>query len=611
MNTQVFDLNNDRVIGCIDYKPGVGNASIKVLGWINSEGDVNKVDDSSARKIFSPKGSVFGPSFFVHTNVKEAFKSDNVVFSFYCNQDIPDDPTKDIMKINYEKPMNLLVPILLQQFNDYVDLSRLSNSIDLAENITTFAVYDPLGEVLYPRIRYQNGKVEPFQGKHFDGYKFPKNLFGSNAFKFKSKFFLAVPESLIFKNPDKQVDCMSNEQLGRWFIDRIRNISTISDDTVGLLKAAFEKLNLSLDSELSRVRYQRIKNVESIIQLDYDSVEGLFDSGSYFGTTVKGLLDAKNEEIKQQIFSRFESDIKEKENTILEKESAIQNLHKEIEELDESCKSLLCKYEEQTINIKKLEEQKEQIILTISEAAKLLIGDTSLSKTSRVLEEEKFPIDFLEISAKNFPLSGKDQDVVAFLNNKTDLPLARLLYSRATFIPKAAIAYHFAFTLRNTKLLHISVSPTWFSYEDFCKRGVTSLWESCHDYPTVNHILLIDGINLAVCDAYAKPLLEVINNERPYIPYAKPGKRALPPNLFIFATVVTTRGDNPIGLKLNRDLFSSWDGFELQQGMEWSTSRLNHGQEIYIVPNDYADKRRAYGLLDSEREARLNLFYEK
>lgn len=100
MNTQVFDLNNDRVIGYIDYKPGVGNASIKVLGWINAEGSVNKVDDSSARKIFSPRGSVFGPSFFVHTNVKDAFKSDNVVFTFYCNQDIPDDPTKDIMKVN-------------------------------------------------------------------------------------------------------------------------------------------------------------------------------------------------------------------------------------------------------------------------------------------------------------------------------------------------------------------------------------------------------------------------------------------------------------------------------------------------------------------------------
>ena len=65
MNTQVFDLNNDRVIGYIDYKPGVGNASIKVLGWINAEGSVNKVDDSSARKIFSPRGSVFGPSFFM------------------------------------------------------------------------------------------------------------------------------------------------------------------------------------------------------------------------------------------------------------------------------------------------------------------------------------------------------------------------------------------------------------------------------------------------------------------------------------------------------------------------------------------------------------------
>jgi hypothetical protein len=122
---------------------------------------------------------------------------------------------------------------------------------------------------------------------------------------------------------------------------------------------------------------------------------------------------------------------------------------------------------------------------------------------------------------------------------------------------------------------------------------------------------LIDGLNLAVCDAYAKPLLEVINNERPYIPYAKPGKRALPTNLFILATVVTSRGDNPIGLKLNRDLFSSWDGFEIPPDIEWSTNRLNHHQEIYVVPDDYLKIRLTNGLLGLDKEKRLSLFYER
>ena len=85
--------------------------------------------------------------------------------------------------------------------------------------------------------------------------------------------------------------------------------------------------------------------------------------------------------------------------------------------------------------------------------------------------------------------------------------------------------------------------------------GLASVLESCYEDEDINHVLVLDSLNLTQPECGLQPFLDVISGHSVIIPGI--GK-TFPKNLKVFATIQDYHEENRVGLPLNAETYSAW-----------------------------------------------------
>lgn len=605
----VFNPVADRVIGRINKILKKDSASIEVLGIISNEDEVLKPSLNSRKEIFPNKGLVFAPSFHNHSMVKDPVKIDNMVFSFYCYEEPVDDLEKDLMKVDYERQLNTLVPVLVKEtIEGFIDLEELYEQVGFPAEIASLYLYDSSNEILYVKLMHHAGKIVPFNKIRLSGYQFSKELFTRNTFKSGDTTYLYTSENLLSQDIVSTIDCMNSDQLAKWYVKKVKDLISCNNLAIGTLRGSLE-VALSDDDELTPIRISRIRDKLDQFELDVESINDMLSGNSVIGQQFATLWNDNKESLKNDLINEHSEIFQQKIDEIKAQEMAITAL---IEEKSKISAEIVTMEDEITSlehKINALEDHQDSLVQIAASSAQALLksqGDSSKEASRTVSSTEM--VEFFEVNKGDISLTERKKDVKAYLNEYEGMNLGSLLPSIASFIPDPSIAYFLAYKLNRTKLLHINVEPTWFSYDDLAERGVTELWDACFNKPEYNYILLLDNINAGICDAYAKPLLDVISEKRALLPYSSVKKRKLPRNLFVLATLAPIREGLKIGLPLNRDLFLLWDCLTCLDGTEFTLRRIDSHSEVFVAPSDYVDIRKG-GVSKNDLKGRVDEHY--
>lgn len=608
MGEFVFNPNTDRAIGRVNKKLKKDSASIEVLGIIHNDNVVEKLPSYARMELFPYKGLAFAPSFHNHSMVKESLKADGLIFSFFCYEEPVEDHEKDLMKIDYERQINSLVPVLIKDTTKgFINLRELYGQVEFPPEIASFYLYDKSNEILYVQFIRHADRIEPFNGKEVKGYEFSKEMFGNSAFQSGGTSYLYIPEEFGSQDSVKTIDCMNSDQLGKWYANRIKKLVGCDDQAIGTIKRSLEVV-LSDEDELTQVRVSRIRDNINQFELDIDAIDGMLTESSVIGKQLSSLWDERKEDLKNTLIAENSETLQQRRNEIRAEEEKLSAL---IDDKSKIADEIITMNDEVTSlehKIVELERQQDFLVQSAVISAKAILrSDNANSESSKGIVSSK-KIELLEINNGSISLSKSGKDVKAYLNQNEGMNLASLLPSLASFIPDASVAYHLAYTLNRTKLLHINIEPTWFSYDDLVQRGITELWNTCFKEPEYNYILLLDNINIGICDAFAKPLLDVIGEKRTLLPLSAVREHELPKNLFILATLAPVDEGLKIGLPLNRDLFFQWDCFTYTDEAVFSLHRIDQHKKIYILPSNYKEIRNT-GVAEEDRKNKVDEYY--
>ena len=314
----VFNPATDRVIGRVNRLLKKDSASIEVLGIVSNEDEVLKPSLYSRKEIFPNKGLVFAPSFHNHSMVKDPLKIDNIVFSFYCYEEPVDDPEKDLMKVDYERQLNALVPVLVKEtIEGFINLEELYEQVDFPAEIASLYVYDSSNEILYVKLMHHPGRIVPFKRKRLSGYRFSKEIFARNSFKSGDTTYLYTSENFVSQNIASTVDCMNSDQLAKWYVNKVKDLVSCDDLAIGTLKKSLE-VALSDDDELTPIRISRIRNKLDQFELDVESINEMLSGSSVIGQQFATLWNDNEENLKNNLINEHSEIFQQKIDEIKE-----------------------------------------------------------------------------------------------------------------------------------------------------------------------------------------------------------------------------------------------------------------------------------------------------
>ena len=606
-------LNYDRlkITGIVEKRIAEFNALIKVLAL---NGSNEKFTPHDLIEMFPPEGYVFGPSFFP----KNSMITEGELVDCECEENsqytgmgnftkyiVSDEST---CKNNYLKTFNVKHLPLQGRYSDIQSIN--TDAIDCK---TVFCVSD--GKKILGKLRLlANGIIEPVVKKRVYVWDRDNCEIISNGFFDYVKF----PD-----NGYHIYDCMDDPKLFEWFREKLRRIDPeyikLLDEQTRWRKD-FPKFFDDSDKEsfeLDQYRLSRIKNKFSGMELSLHEIHQLLD-------TSKSLRQVFNKAIKNHIES-FQSEY-EQDLATIKKEYDVQK-----SQFEDKLKEIKAEISDKTKHLKKLEQRwidcqaevdliaknKERILSDFS-----IVRDVLNSKSSAIEHVENTNLcsylmetvgikdNYGEIEDKQGCLDRIKYFLAHYdLNSNLASKLLDVVLSyKGIFIENIAYGVAFAKALGNTKYIIQQVEPDWMRFEHFWEKGLGEIWSSSHENPNVTHLLLLEDVNLASPECYARPLIDVMGGLRDRLPYAK---TEMPKNLKILATKISF-DDPPIGLPLYQSTFKGWGalGFEKKASNNTFSFPLVNGYLTVqtlekLIPDEF-ERQNIYS--DVEREFE-HLFY--
>ena len=106
----------------------------------------------------------------------------------------------------------------------------------------------------------------------------------------------------------------------------------------------------------------------------------------------------------------------------------------------------------------------------------------------------------------------------------------------------------------NCSICTISVEPDWIHFDDFVNHGLIEFWDYC--FTSENRCMLVlQNINQTLIKTALTPLLDVLNNNRPQLPFSK--FSGCPSNISIFGTLLPP--ENKMSIPLDIDFIRCCD----------------------------------------------------
>lgn len=112
----------------------------------------------------------------------------------------------------------------------------------------------------------------------------------------------------------------------------------------------------------------------------------------------------------------------------------------------------------------------------------------------------------------------------------------------------------------NNAICVMNVEPDWLHYDDYVNHGLVEFWDYAFANKSQNCYLVFDKINVTVIQSGLSPLFDVLNGNRPRLPFSE--NDGVPENIHILATVVDKANPYKLGLPLPEEFFSDWEALD-------------------------------------------------
>jgi hypothetical protein len=493
-----------------------------------------------------------------------------------------------------------------------INLGEIENILERTRQklVDSTVFYIKIQDYAYGPLKFIGEKVEPRSGKEI--YKF--NLSDLSILKHDDLMYL-------FQHPSKaesleDVDCMDRRQILDWLKGKIQDFGELSSQINQIIKVVDK---IEVDNDLDKIRYNRVSHFIEGLEFNFQEVRNLSaltdNWKSVFNATFEKYSAEFEREVRNSVELKLEDYEKLKQNEIDVKKSYQENELKELQknrrtliEIIERDQRVIKKYNEDLVLIKNQLSETEFVksellyeVNFISEQKIRLINDIKIQ--SQILDNdggEKVASDHIFTYEEQVHVSAdqeyfEDYNQMFHITRKLDIgngdmfrkSFHALLTYKYLIAKDEIMVLYFAKLFGNSKVIIQQVEPDWIKFQKLYDNGLSYVWESATKNQKQFHFFILQDINLASIECYAKPLLDVIRGLRQSIPgFDNP----IPPNLHIICTPLKVGQKGEFGLRLFKDTFEGWG---ILQDFPISLSKVSR-----FFPNNILDIDSIQDMLD-------------
>lgn len=544
----LFNYKKDIVFGKVKYFTNNSICGeIYVLGIYMDKSEFKRFSQKEANENFPHSGKVFiSDNTVLKQNGIE--DGDYIEFSTIKNQ-----PTNHVdfheSTLNLLTPINKICPKIISLSLLHKEHSESKYTINLDTiDLTKWSgyIFDESKNILYEKI--QNNPVtgvDAFRGKaingiNFDLYVSPDYIIEENKCIYTSKYFNPI---FCEENICDTIDLSNISQKIDWLKQQIRELNKFSEKEITYFN---KTLNLIKETDyfdntnLVKSRISTIQNTLESITFSDNEIKTLINKKSSIGShLISQIIEEKNKYCKE-LFEEIEKDTKKKREQY---NKALTDLQLKNDQLNKSNTKLEKVKEQLNSEISILDSNKELIYITI----KALIENSSSLSTKEGNEENNTSIDFFYDIVKydsNFEMV-ENENIEESLYKYTKFDqLAHIIKNKLSFIPSISWTYSLAKHLGNSEVLNMSVEYDWLHYSDFVNHGLHKFISECKKSPKKFFFLHFENLNIIPMDCGFNSIYKVFAKEKPFF---NGTLLEVPDNLFVTATLISTKNDNTTG----------------------------------------------------------------
>lgn len=512
--------------------------------------DYDKIYDTMQIKELLGNDFVFSKKIFTPGNQLSIGDFIEIPFKELQRNDPPKNPYilhEPVKKAGYRV---IDVPVEFISEDNYIDCEKVTKFI--SDGLNTLAIPGKFylsSNGLYGPFKIESGCVLPFTGKSAFRYDFDVDEIIDLKYDGKDcPYIISEP-----KNKVAELDCMSKNQVLEHLKKTLILHQSINIDINKIrdIRDGVSKANEGAE-HLDHIRLKRAAGYLDSLLLSYNELNALKKHEEAWERLINDNYTSHKEKFEADILAVFQSKINEKESELTTLNLSLQSAKETLASQSSDIVSL-------SEDIRLIESKKHDLILSIQVAAG--VQPNSVSR----LESEDTAV-FYRIEQQFSELQSYDdhEDYLDDMSNMGLIAKSQKKYlkeglfwmSRGNFLLADNCAYVLTLvrSIGNFKAIVQNAEIDWIKYEYLHRSGFSALVKSALENKDIYHFYILQDINIASPECYAKPILDIARGIHLDIPGTT---SKWPKNLFFIGIAVDDQ-IRDFGFGLNKSSFSKW-----------------------------------------------------
>ncbi|WP_217601993.1 hypothetical protein [Chitinophaga sp. GbtcB8] len=528
---------HSNVKGVIEMIRGEYNARIRILAF--KRDGVYIYDENEIKTEFPSAGYVFAPNLFSEDDYKVGDLLEFSTLPF----DSPNGP--DEMRLDVKVPIKTAGTELFRIDEDILDNPLALDQVRLKMFITeaTGNFYIQNYSKVYGPFKLSGNEVIPITDTKVHRFdKIPPIIAIADKL-----YLLEKPTEIVAR-----IDCSRPAELVSWFKKNLKSLTLPSQEIQQLL----QQLDQAEIADLDSAKFARIKKLTESLLLTRQELELLSRTSTTLAEIFTNSLQHLRDELKAEEIEPYE-----KERVQIQVECS--RLTQANKQLQLELETILAQKEELSNEVDFLESNRIRLIKDIkirsalAETTPEIIPNTASEKklfTFEIQSYQKRKQAFNDLSTfiSTYKSLFEDGDLGPGEGKKA---LFQLRDKRALLCANPMFIRLIAMNSNNCNLFIQQVEADWIKFESFYDNGLKQCWQSAHNNPDIIHFLLLEDINMAAIECYARPMMDLIAGIRNTLPGLQ---TCWPQNLWIFGVPIEKNGETEFGIPLLAHSFRDW-----------------------------------------------------
>ncbi len=442
------------------------------------------------------------------------------------------------------------VPLEFISQENYIDCEKVTEFISAGLNpLIIPGRFYLSSNGLYGPFKIESNCVVPCTGK--SAFKYDFDVDEIIDLKYDGKdcpYIITEP-----KNKAAELDCMSKNQILEHLKKTLKLYQSVNIDINKIrdIRDGVSKANEGAE-HLDHIRLKRAADYLESLLLSYEEFNALKKHEEAWERLINDNYTSHREKFEADILAVFQSKINEKERELDALNTSLQSAKKTLAKQSGDIASF-------SEEIRLIESKKQDLILSIQVAAG--IQPNTVSR----IESEDTAV-FYRIEEQYSELHSYD-DYEDYLDDMSDMGLIAksqkkylkeglFWMSRGNFLLADNCAYVLTLvrSIGNFKAIVQNAEIDWIKYEHLHRSGFSELVKSALENKDIYHFYILQDINIASPECYAKPILDIAKGIHLDIPGTT---SKWPKNLFFIGIAVDDQ-IRDFGFGLNKSSFSRW-----------------------------------------------------